>query len=242
MSTGLGLRAREADSDARPSPLKYLTFWRVVLDEVQKAPTTHAAGGTGACRGRVHDMSETRPTGADVVRGGEDGAARSRRASLGRVGHSDGGGAAGRHPPPHQLCGGRGEPAGGGLEARGRGRPSRRDVAGIWPRHSCRSGARAGARSRVVISTSCAPCCGRSSCGAPRSRSGVRSACPSRRATPRSAEISRGQPRSAEVSRYAAEVSRGQPRSAEVSRDAAERDQPRSAEASRSLAEVRPSR
>ena len=146
-------------------------------------------------------MSETRPTGADVVRGGEGGAARSRRASLGRVGHSDGGGAAGRHLPPHQLRGGRGEPAGGGLEARGRGRPSRRDMAETWPRHSCRSGAWAGARSRVVISTSCEPCCGRSSCGAPRSRSGVRSACPSRRATPRSAEISRDQPRSAEIGR-----------------------------------------
>ena len=57
MSTGLGLRAREADSDARPSPLKYLTFWRVVLDEVQKAPTTHAAGGTV----HVQDASMTCP-------------------------------------------------------------------------------------------------------------------------------------------------------------------------------------
>ena len=43
---GLGLRARQKDSDARPSPLKYLTFWRVVLDEVQKAPTSYAAGKT----------------------------------------------------------------------------------------------------------------------------------------------------------------------------------------------------
>lgn len=51
---GLGLRARDADSDALPSPLKFLVFWRVVLDEVQKAPSSYAAGKTVRLVQAVH--------------------------------------------------------------------------------------------------------------------------------------------------------------------------------------------
>ena len=42
----IGLRARSSDREDRPSPLKYLDFWRVILDEVQKAPASYKAGRT----------------------------------------------------------------------------------------------------------------------------------------------------------------------------------------------------
>ena len=42
----LGMRVRNTDSESRPSPLKYLAFWRVILDEVQKAPASYKAGRT----------------------------------------------------------------------------------------------------------------------------------------------------------------------------------------------------
>ena len=41
-----GLRVREQDSAEKPSPLKYLVFWRMILDEVQKAPGSYKAGRT----------------------------------------------------------------------------------------------------------------------------------------------------------------------------------------------------
>jgi SNF2 family DNA or RNA helicase len=44
--SSLNLRVRATDDDTRPSPLKYLHFWRVILDEVQKAPGSYAAGKT----------------------------------------------------------------------------------------------------------------------------------------------------------------------------------------------------
>ncbi|KAL3928640.1 MAG: hypothetical protein SGPRY_002304 [Prymnesium sp.] len=50
----LGLRVREADEHSRPSPLKYLRFWRVLLDEVQKAPGSYAAGKTVRLVSCVH--------------------------------------------------------------------------------------------------------------------------------------------------------------------------------------------
>ena len=42
----LGLRVRAQDSAEKPSPLKYLVFWRMILDEVQKAPGSYKAGRT----------------------------------------------------------------------------------------------------------------------------------------------------------------------------------------------------
>ena len=50
----LGMRVREADKEERPSPLKYLVFWRVILDEVQKAPGRVQAGRTVRKLAAVH--------------------------------------------------------------------------------------------------------------------------------------------------------------------------------------------
>ena len=40
----LGLRTSNVGDEPRPSPLKFLSFWRVILDEVQKAPAGRKAG------------------------------------------------------------------------------------------------------------------------------------------------------------------------------------------------------
>ena len=39
----LGLRTSNVGDEPRPSPLKFLSFWRVILDEVQKAPAGRKA-------------------------------------------------------------------------------------------------------------------------------------------------------------------------------------------------------
>ena len=69
----LGLRTSNVGDEPRPSPLKFLSFWRVILDEVQKAPAGRKAGkvvrlldaahrwavsGTPMDHGRADDLAQ----------------------------------------------------------------------------------------------------------------------------------------------------------------------------------------